>query len=752
MENYFKNFIRTKKKIIILIFSYLTTLLLSYKVVNTLVKPPIIPIIENNLLMPSHDALFWKDTPKGIILQEIHNPYVNQLEIGDVLIKIDQQPIFSTKSLNEILKSLLPGSVLMYQIKRPPNNEMYQILVRTIPKVIFKPETAVLQWFYQIINITCLFAGILLILLLYPFLIHKSTIYHLFFATIFWIGFNLLYLILDLQPTIYQEKTEIYFHFIGWVCIFLMLVLANIALQWKNFKLDFIIDNFLAFTLLGYVLYQKNIISYQFDFQLLAIVLTLKSLILYSIRESINERYLAIHIFTFIIILWLVFAPNFYVFTFLWIYLFGFELYWIYKYLKISKVNLVTQQFVLIIILISVFGISYSLSGLISKQFPYDFQNIVKIIFSFMATFMVIYFLFLNKDWWKKLLFFNFETRAKKLQNFQISMIHYLNKEQLIEDFKKEIKDFLGDVKIQIKLNLDEQSPYKNLIQYLNQDLFWSRSKELLKTKINIPENIQANIEEPWELIFPLIFSSQNKGLIFIGKKKEGYYNLEEAEILQRTIIQLSLIINLLTLLEKEKLLVQKTLEANLTALRSQINPHFLFNTLNTISSLIHDSPDLAEEAVEHLAFIFRYTLKTSSEQFSPLKSEMELIKHYLYIEKIRFGKKLNIDIQVQEECLNILIPSLVIQTLVENCIKHGISKLTKDGIIKIHFHIEGNFLNGIIYDNGPGIKKENIHKGTGLTNIITRLNQIYGNDYEIHFNNLNGGGTEIQLRIPLKK
>ncbi len=496
------------------------------------------------------------------------------------------------------------------------------------------------------------------------------------------------------------------------------------------------------------MLYQKNLISFQNEIQILVIIMLIKS-IFFNLSSQIQKYLLELGLLIFIASLCILLSPSSYTFIFLWIFTLIFQVYWVYKYLKISKVNLVAQQFVLIIILIAVFSISYLLFGLVSKQFPYDFQNIIKIVLSLITSFLVIYFLFLNKNWWKEFLFFNFENRSKKIQNFQISMIQYLNKDQLLEDFKKEIQDFIGNVTVNIILDIDS-TPFKAIANSLNQNVLWSKSKELSKSELVIPEYIQQNFEEDWELIFPLIFSYGKKGLVLIGKKKEGYYNLEEAEILQRTIIQLSLIINLLTLLEKEKLLVQKTLEANLTALRSQINPHFLFNALNTISSLIHDSPDLAEEAVEHLAFIFRYTLKTSSEQFSSLKSEMQLIQHYLDIEKIRFGKRLNIDIQVNEDCYEILIPSLVIQTLVENCIKHGISKLTHEGLIKIHFYKENEYLIGIIFNNGPGIKKENIYKGTGLTNILMRLEQIYKNDYEIQFEN-KGNGTEVRLKLPIK-
>jgi hypothetical protein len=751
MERNLSSFIHSKKKLIVLSLYALLNIFLYWRWIAQLVNPDIQTVFEEVLLMPSQDGLVWKDTPNGIELQEIHNPYVSQLEIGDILIKIDQQPIFFAKSLKEILKTLPPGSVLMYQVKRPSaHDELIQVLVRTYPKVIFKPYTLFFQWIYQIFNIAALLFGILLILLLYPFLNKTQEANQLFYFGIFFIIFNLLYLILDFQPVIYQEKTEILFNFSGWIFSIILLFIASIAIRWKLTQfiwIDLFLDFVLLIGLIYSIFYKKMLISLQNEVQMISIALLIKSLWLNILQVKLHSKGIFFTIALLSGIFLLIYDLNVYTILLLWFYTLAFIIYWVYKYLKISKISSVAQQFVLIIMLMIVFSISYFLAGLISSTFPYDFQNIVKIIISFCVTIGVLYFVFLNKNWWKKWLFFSYENKLKKLQNFQISMTHYTHTEQLIEDFKKEIYDFLGDVKLEILLEIPKDSKWNIIIDKFTQNTFWAKANELSKLKIPLEDNL---IQE-WEFIFPLVFSNEKKGLVLIGKKKEGYYNLEEAEILHRTIIQLTLIINLLTLLEKEKILVQKTLEANLTALRSQINPHFLFNTLNTISSLIHDSPDLAEEAVEHLAFIFRYTLRTSNEQFATLKNEMDLIKHYLQIEKIRFGKRLTIDIQVDKECEELFIPSLVIQTLVENCIKHGVSKLTKDALIKIQFHIEGSYLVGQIFDNGPGIKPENIYKGTGLSNILTRLEQIYGSNHQIKLENT-GNGTLVTLKIPIQK
>jgi len=234
-----------------------------------------------------------------------------------------------------------------------------------------------------------------------------------------------------------------------------------------------------------------------------------------------------------------------------------------------------------------------------------------------------------------------------------------------------------------------------------------------------------------------------------MGKKKRGVYNLEDLEIISRIIQQIRLSLSVLQLLEREKLLLQKNYEANLTALRSQINPHFLFNTLNTISSLIHDAPDEAEEAVEKLAFIFRYTLKTSARNFVTLGEELSLVTTYLDIEKMRFGERLRVVYEIEKSMREVTLPALIVQTIVENCIKHGIARIIEKGVISIEAYEEDGFMVCRIEDNGPGIDLTKIKTSTGLTNSLTRLDEIYQIKNLLYFENT-GNGTLVELKIPL--
>ncbi|TAE56574.1 MAG: histidine kinase, partial [Bacteroidetes bacterium] len=182
---------------------------------------------------------------------------------------------------------------------------------------------------------------------------------------------------------------------------------------------------------------------------------------------------------------------------------------------------------------------------------------------------------------------------------------------------------------------------------------------------------------------------------------------------------------------------------------RSQINPHFLFNTLNSIGELVHESADLAEKAVEKLAFIFRYTLRMSNQNFISLSDEMSLVSTYLDLEKIRFGDRLDIHIRMDHDVKDVQMPGFILQTLVENCIKHGIAKILHNGRVSVEAFREDDFLICEVFDNGPGIDLTRIYKSTGLSNSIARVENIYGVKNLLYFENT-GNGTLVRLKIPL--
>jgi len=203
-------------------------------------------------------------------------------------------------------------------------------------------------------------------------------------------------------------------------------------------------------------------------------------------------------------------------------------------------------------------------------------------------------------------------------------------------------------------------------------------------------------------------------------------------------------------LAEQEVLVVKSRLDA----LANQINPHFLFNTLNSISSLIRTNPAKARTMVLKLSHILRKLLQ-GHENLISLREELEFIDNYLDIEVIRFGKeKLRIEKELEPETLSCLIPSMILQPIIENSIKHGISPRIEGGVIKIRSGRLQYRISIEVEDNGVGIPEDDIPKiynsGIGISNIIERLKVIYHSDYVFSVRSFPGYGTFTHIEIPL--
>jgi two-component system LytT family sensor kinase len=194
-------------------------------------------------------------------------------------------------------------------------------------------------------------------------------------------------------------------------------------------------------------------------------------------------------------------------------------------------------------------------------------------------------------------------------------------------------------------------------------------------------------------------------------------------------------------------------LTARLEMLSSQINPHFLFNTLNSIASLIRMDPERARSMVMRLSRIMRRRLRTQ-DHFSPLRDELDFIGDYLAIELERFGDKLRVVREIDPACADVPVPSMLLQPLVENSIKHGISNRIDGGTITLRAHRAGGRLSIEVEDDGVGIPENGPAQlpdgtGTGVSNVRQRLQVLYNQNFTMTIESAPGRGTRVSIDIP---
>jgi two-component system, LytTR family, sensor kinase len=189
--------------------------------------------------------------------------------------------------------------------------------------------------------------------------------------------------------------------------------------------------------------------------------------------------------------------------------------------------------------------------------------------------------------------------------------------------------------------------------------------------------------------------------------------------------------------------------KAELAALEAKINPHFLYNSLNSIASLVHENPDKAEHMVMNLSKFYRFSTGRNNEYFDTLKNELEIVRTYLEIEKVRFDERLVYSVEFKNEALqNCQIPRFLIQPIVENAIKHGISKLAGNGVVKITISEEKGNLFIKIHDNGVPFP-DNIFSGYGLKSIQDKLRLLSGEKASMTINN--EPEKAVILSLPVK-
>jgi two-component system LytT family sensor kinase len=194
--------------------------------------------------------------------------------------------------------------------------------------------------------------------------------------------------------------------------------------------------------------------------------------------------------------------------------------------------------------------------------------------------------------------------------------------------------------------------------------------------------------------------------------------------------------------------------QANLQALKMQLQPHFLFNTLNAISSLIHENPKVADDMVGSLSQFLRTTLDVSSENEVPLRTELEFVDRYLEIQQTRFGDRLQINREMNSTAMDALVPPLILQPLVENAIRYGIESRETGGTVTIRALQQDDILHLEVSDDGEGFKGGQLLggiNGVGLSNTKARLQELYGNKHQFKLTTNQPTGACVKIELPFR-
>lgn len=193
--------------------------------------------------------------------------------------------------------------------------------------------------------------------------------------------------------------------------------------------------------------------------------------------------------------------------------------------------------------------------------------------------------------------------------------------------------------------------------------------------------------------------------------------------------------------------------QARLQALQMQLNPHFLFNTLHAISALMHKDVEAADRMITRLSDLLRYALESTDAQEVPLEKELAFLDRYLEIEQTRFGERLVLKKDIDPDTLDVLVPTLILQPLVENAIRHGIEPHARRGVISLAARRDAGMLHLEVRDNGAGLPAGHAaeDEGVGLSNTRARLAELYGGASRFEFRNADRGGLVVHLAIPCR-
>ena len=287
----------------------------------------------------------------------------------------------------------------------------------------------------------------------------------------------------------------------------------------------------------------------------------------------------------------------------------------------------------------------------------------------------------------------------------------------------------------------------------------WSRNEEL--NEADLPRGIGDRLKRLGAALAVPVTTGRGVpvGLIVLGRKARrlAVYTTEDVARIRSLAAQLALATERLRLVDRERALVRQTSEAEMAALRAQINPHFLFNALNTVAALVRDRPEQAEATVEHLAALFRDVLNASGQTVVPLRDELRLAQRYLFVEQARFGEALAVEVDADDDVLDVSVPAFSVQTLVENAVKHGIERKRGGGAVTVRARRatvgpDGpapGALEVVVCDTGVGLPPDGATFGVGLSNVADRLRLLYG-DAATLVVTPDEPGARATLRLPL--
>jgi LytS/YehU family sensor histidine kinase len=219
-------------------------------------------------------------------------------------------------------------------------------------------------------------------------------------------------------------------------------------------------------------------------------------------------------------------------------------------------------------------------------------------------------------------------------------------------------------------------------------------------------------------------------------------------------VIVYTLIVSLLHLFDRQVRAAQleaQLAHARLENLRLQLQPHFLFNALNTISAVVYEDPRKADAMIAGLSDLLRRTITDSDVQLVPLAREIETLELYLNIMRRRFEDKLRVDVRIGPEVQNALIPHLLLQPLVENAIRHGADPRSHAVDVTLLAERDGSNMHVRIRDRGRGLPDGEVRRGTGLSNTAERLEQLYGREHRLAFTNCHDGGLLVSVLVPYR-